>query len=762
MENFSLNNQADRLLKTLSLDKKVALLQSAGWLGNTPLKNEAARNLLFNRKIGAFTLYDYNLETAGETAQMVKEIMIEAGKQGNRFSIFNIDAEGGRLYTNVKGATLVPGNMALGAIATSDLPRAVRLAYEQGRMIAKELRSWGATWVLAPVIDVNSNPMNPVIGIRSVGEDKKTVAEVTSALIRGFQKEGVAATVKHAPDHGDTAFDTHTGMSVDLRRREDISGIYVLQKTIEAGVAAIMPSHMAYPRAFPDPKGPKIKFTLHDPKNPTKTIDMEATPATLSPTLLTDFFRKTLNFQGLIITDALEMGAIINYFGIGYAALLALEAGADMFIAGADPAILEKIWQEKFSRSYTQEDQLEPQRVILRAAKEGIVTKGYKNGHKWVSEEVLLSSERQKALLKRIDESARRVLTFQIKWGLRTPPDPARANVVVGSKTHQKLSEEIAEGAVTLLKASHGESFKYLSPTTEVVVVRPQYEQLTPSDSAYKLGFTLFEKIKKYHPYTHGVVVLKPLPKEETRLERDSRLRADAALMGEKQPDVQVVRGIKSVLAQVKEADVLVIETYFGHQSDFQRKLLESLFKTGKRVVHLIVGNPYDAMVSAKRADIIMIGYAPCVTEAMIKALFEEILPKGRLPVTIPEVAKRGDGLAQFPTKAAIAFESYRKHISQLATAALAVSLLAFPLMTYVSSKTQTSHIQSVPEPYEHAFSNTIKIAEVDQHRIFSYSTLSPPHFSERLGTLFKEFAEEVLKVVATDRYSPSRRQSSQ
>ncbi|MBI3312337.1 MAG: glycoside hydrolase family 3 C-terminal domain-containing protein, partial [Candidatus Omnitrophica bacterium] len=642
--------QLDRILATLSLEEKVALFQSMGWIGTAPLQDERARHLLFDEQVGAMTVYDYNLGNAAETARMVGAIFQEAQRLGKRMPVLNLDAETGRLYTNVKGATMFPGNMALGAIYAANRELGLRLAYEQGRAVGRELRTWGATWTLAPVIDVNSNPSNPVIANRSIGEDPAAVGAVAAALIKGFRDEGVATTPKHVPDHGDTGFDTHYGMAVDLRPRGQIGGIIALQEAIAAGAPAIMPSHVAYPNAFRDAPGvPRIKVEVPDARNPGKTIEMEVTPATISPAVL-GFFRKEMGFNGIIITDALEMGAIIDNLGIGYAAFLALEAGADMFISGTDPVQLDQDWRARFGRPYTIEDQLEAHRVITRAAREGIVTVVRKGADgKYTREEMRITPERQAAIRRRIDESARRVLIFQTQWGLKRVPDPEEAARTVGAPEHRRLAQTISDAAVTLLKADSKRSLKGLPADSKIAVIRPSWGRFTRADSAYKTGFVLDTEIRRRHSKTTSIAVLEPLPeKPESEEERLNRLNSEKALTDNKRSEVVLVRGVENALREVQDADVIVIETNFGHRSPFQQELLKRLAATGKRLVHLVMGNPYDAAIVFKEADIVAVGYSPHTAPAMARLLFEEIKPQGRLPVTVPGAGNRGAGLSSF------------------------------------------------------------------------------------------------------------------
>ncbi|HOP61686.1 MAG TPA: glycoside hydrolase family 3 N-terminal domain-containing protein, partial [Candidatus Saccharicenans sp.] len=211
----------------------------------------------------------------------------------------------------VTGATLFPPLMALGAAGSEEL------AYEMGRITALEGRALGIHMTYAPVVDVNINPDNPIINTRSVGEDPELVARLTGAFIRGCQSNGMIATAKHFPGHGDTDQDSHSLLPVikaDLDRLQKVE-LYPFQKAIEQGVEAIMTAHLYVPALEPEP----------------------GLPATLSPRILTDLLRNKMGFKGLVVTDALEMAGIARYYSQEEAALRALKAGVDLLLLPLDP-----------------------------------------------------------------------------------------------------------------------------------------------------------------------------------------------------------------------------------------------------------------------------------------------------------------------------------------------------------------------------------------------------------------------------------------
>ena len=207
------------------------------------------------------------------------------------------------------GGTSFPPTMAFGAAGDEDL------AFEYGRVTAAEARAVGVHWLFAPVLDVNSNPDNPVINTRSFGADPDAVGRLGAAFIRGARAGGALTTAKHYPGHGDTRTDSHIELPVIAADRERLDRVELLpfRMAVDAGVDAVMTAHVAVPGVLGD--------------------DL---PATMSPYFMTELLRDEMGFDGILFTDALRMGAITDGYGAGEAAVLALEAGSDVLLAPAD------------------------------------------------------------------------------------------------------------------------------------------------------------------------------------------------------------------------------------------------------------------------------------------------------------------------------------------------------------------------------------------------------------------------------------------
>lgn len=256
-------------------------------------------------EVVSFCIFKKNVKTPAELRWIAEQIHAAAKRGGQLPPLVGVDQEGGQLMVVANGATELPGNMALGATGSPEL------AEEAGRITARELRAMGINMIFAPTLDVNINPHNPVIGIRSFGDNPHLVADLGAAMIRGIQSEGVIATVKHFPGHGDTDSDSHLAVPVVNQDRIRLNEVELVPfvAAIRAGVGAVMSAHVIYPALDKD------------------------NPATLSKLILTDLLRQQLGFEGLIITDAMDMHAV-SYLGTYPSTTSALDAGADLVMLG--------------------------------------------------------------------------------------------------------------------------------------------------------------------------------------------------------------------------------------------------------------------------------------------------------------------------------------------------------------------------------------------------------------------------------------------
>jgi beta-glucosidase len=220
------------------------------------------------------------------------------------------------------GAVWLPPPMALGEIARQDLELAIGYARRMGSTTAQEARAVGLNWLLAPIVDVNNNPANPVINIRALGDDPAIVAALAVAFIAGAHEHPVLTSAKHFPGHGDTATDSHLDLPVITHDRDRLDAVELMpfKRAIAAGVSSVMTAHLIL-----------------------RQLDADR-PATLSSKILTDLLRNEWSYDGLIVTDALVMDAISQRYGANEAPLLAFEAGADILLMPVDaPGAIDRI-----------------------------------------------------------------------------------------------------------------------------------------------------------------------------------------------------------------------------------------------------------------------------------------------------------------------------------------------------------------------------------------------------------------------------------
>jgi beta-N-acetylhexosaminidase len=281
-----------------SLERDCARLFVVGFPGKTAGPDVVA--LLRDGVLGAI-LFARNVGTARETADLVSELKRLAGRP----FLLSVDQEGGRV-ARLRGApfTSLPSMRVLGQ------RRDAALAERAGRLLAYELRAVGIDWDFAPVLDVDTNPDNPVIADRALGREAEQVATLGVALARGLEAGGVASCAKHFPGHGDTRQDSHSTLPVLTHTLERLRAVELVpfRRYAEAGLASVMTAHVRFPALS------------------------EGLPATMSRRVLTELLRGELGFQGVCVSDDLEMKAISEHMGVEEATVEGARAGVDVFL----------------------------------------------------------------------------------------------------------------------------------------------------------------------------------------------------------------------------------------------------------------------------------------------------------------------------------------------------------------------------------------------------------------------------------------------
>ena len=254
-------------------------------------------------QVGHVILFQRNVQSADQLytlCQKIRRVILEA----TGFPPFIvIDQEGGLVSRIPPDAVNVPSAMALGATGNPEN------AFEAAKITARQLRGLGPNFTMAPVLDVNSNADNPVIGVRSYGDDPRLVAVFGEAAVRGYEDSGVLCCGKHFPGHGDTSVDSHVGLPCVDKTVEELEKMELIpfRRAIEAGIPAIMSTHILFPKIEPD----KV-------------------PGTMSRKIITGLLKERLGFQGLVFTDCLEMNAIQEFYGAAKGMVEAFRAGVDL------------------------------------------------------------------------------------------------------------------------------------------------------------------------------------------------------------------------------------------------------------------------------------------------------------------------------------------------------------------------------------------------------------------------------------------------
>ncbi len=428
----------------------------------------------------------------------------------------------------------------------------------EGEITAKEARALGVQWLFFPDADVNNNPDNPIINIRSYGEDPKDVSKFVSAFIEGAHSvpnARVLVTAKHFPGHGDTTTDSHMNLATiagDKPRLEDVEWA-PFRAAIASGVDSIMSAHLAVP-----------------------AIDSPTLPATLSGKILTGVLRQEMGFKGIIVTDALEMGGIAQGFSVGDASVRALEAGADVLLMPSDPEAAIN--------------------AVVAAVTSGRISR------------------------KRLDESVMRLLVAKAHVGLAVKKlvDVDTVHDVVSAPESDAVAQQIADRAVTLVK-NEDEFVPLKAPASTAFFL------LTESRTGIE-GIAFAQEVKKRAP---NALVLSIDP---SMSEPDVQAAIDRAAPAQR----YVVAAFASVAAYRGSAAL----------GGIYPQTIEKLIATKKPVTMIALGNPY-LLRTFPGVACYMTTYStvPVAEIAAVKALFGEIAIGGKLPVTIPGLAKYGDGI---------------------------------------------------------------------------------------------------------------------
>ena len=467
------------------------------------------------------------------------------------------------------GGTSFPPTMAFGAVGDE------RAVERFARITALEARAVGVHLNFAPVLDVNSNPENPIINTRAFGESPDEVARLGRAYIRGARQGGVLTTAKHFPGHGDTQADSHLGLPAVTADRERLDQLELIpfHAALDEGVDAVMTAHVAVPGIL----GP------------------DAPPATLSPEFMTELLREEMGFSGLLFTDALRMGAITDGYGAGEAAVLALEAGADAIVVPESvPASIE---------------------AVVEAVQTGRVSR------------------------RRIDQSVRRILTAKTRVGLNRSRMVSLDAVsrVAGVAEHRGDADDVAARSITLPR---------------------DREALIPLDP---------ERFRRVLSVTYASSTNIVAGAEFDGVLRGLVSELETVRIGPETPE----NDLTQLLERAASFDVVLVSAYVPPQAgassvalpDPVQSLIRALDERGPTAL-VSLGNPYLLnAVPSVGTYLVAWGDREVSQRAAARAVAGAEAISGRLPITLPELHERGEGLDREAIPAIAALEDRRRDL---------------------------------------------------------------------------------------------------
>ncbi len=569
--------------------------------------NNAQTTAIAMDHFGGILLFSENIKDAEQTAKLIDAMQAANARTGRTALLIAADNEGGQISRLTMG-TMLCGNMALGAANSEELTE------EAAGLLSGEMAALGINVNFAPSLDVNSNPANPVIGVRSFSDDPQIVTRLGKAYVRGVQGKGIIPAVKHFPGHGNTETDSHTGLpriDKSIAKLEECE-LIPFREAVESGVDILMTAHIQFPQIETD------TYTSR------KDGEQICLPATLSDDILTKMVRERFGYEGIIVTDAMNMDAIKENFAPLDAAKLAINAGVDMLLMPVATITDEQIY----------------------------AVTDYIGG----IEKLVESGEIPES---RIDESVLRILKLKERYGLLTPLKPteeetaAKAKAAaesVGSKANHEQEWDIAKQAVTLVKNE---------------------DDLLPLDGSGKTVMLC--------PYASEI---NSLEYAAEKLKADGKIPKDAKIVCESYEDAivsdiaELIDGADTVVAvsAVYNEQELNPASEDGKGAKYLDSLLEKAHDKDIEVVLVSAQLPYDIArypdADAALACYLARGmtdkprdfsgttkyYGPNLITA-IYTVFGGNAPTGKLPVNIPEIDdsyqyteeilyKRGTGLS--------------------------------------------------------------------------------------------------------------------
>ena len=586
-------DQAAEIVSKMTVEEKVGQMlmpDFRNWNGSGfTVMNDEVNGVIEKYHLGGVILFAENVKGTEQTARLVDGLQQASPKIP---LLITIDQEGG-IVRRLQTGTGMPGNMALGAT------RSTGLSYSVGNVIGRELNSLGINVNFGPDLDVNINPANPVIGVRSFGSDPKMVSDLGVAYIEGVQAAGVAATGKHFPGHGDTATDSHLGLPVVTHDIETLNKVDLVpfKAAIANGVDMIMTAHVAFP-------------AVDDTKVISKKDGTQVNlPATLSKKVLTDLLRTEMGFKGVVSTDALNMKAIADHFGTEESVIMAINAGTDIALM---PAVVQSTDQiANLDKVYN---------AVVDAVKTNVIPES------------------------RTTESATRIMALKIKRGIYDPSGNntipsidervAIANATVGSAENKAIEKEASEKAVTLLR-NKGNTLPFTLKSGKKIVL------ISLNEARITSMVDTINSIAKNNNLANLDIQTFTYSSSAKLLTFQQKAAIDAA-------DYVITN---SVNMKPDASGSYYDIDYINSVADYTNS-------KNKPMVNISIRNPYDIMYTPKvKANIAVYGNlgndpanppaAPNIPGG-INAVFGQINPTGKLPVFIPDPIDKTVNLFNF------------------------------------------------------------------------------------------------------------------
>lgn len=539
-------------VQTMTTAEKVGQMFMLAFAGG---QMNAARILMAEHRVGGAYISNDNAPHPNAAIALTNALQFFARSTRLRIPLLLGADQEGTWSVMTSASAMGPGNMAIGAAYDP------QQAYRMYSVIAKEMTAVGLNTVLGPAADCNSNPRNSIIGMRSFGEPPELVAAMTAAAVRGLRDNGAAAALKHFPGHGDARMDSHRGLPTVDRSREELFRIdlHPFAEGIKAGAQIVMTAH--------------IIFSALDPKR----------PATLSPVILGDVLRGQLGFEGVIVSDSMNMQAIKRSYDPTDAVIQGFNAGVDLMMLA----------EEHYDHDVSQ--YLENQRALIRAVIQAV-------------EAGIISQQR-------VDDAVGRILRLKREAGFSTAPLADQA-AIVGQDSHRAIELDVARRAVTVLRNRN---------------------RLVPIQSTAPLLLVNATRRRAYTALTRtrGIGPNQATPAFDVF----------AAALQQACPQLEIIGAEDFTEAKIPASGIIiaVTENYTLPGIDFdqstQVKLVKHLHRlAADRLIVIALRDPYELANFPEIATYVCsYSFRASAAQAAADILLGRIAPRGHTPVTVPD-----------------------------------------------------------------------------------------------------------------------------